>query len=107
MHFLAFLAVLCLAVSPASADASLPGAALFLQGDAAERAGRTGDALKAYTACAAADERLMPFAANRAARVRARSGDAEGAETWPRMAKDAVARRLAARIAEAINETTG
>ena len=33
--------------------------------------------------------------------------DAEGAETWPRMAKDAVARRLAARIAEAINETTG
>lgn len=81
MHFLAFLAVLCLAVSPASADASLPGAALFLQGDEAERAGRTGDALKAYTACAAADERLMPFAANRAARARARSGDAEGAET--------------------------
>ncbi|AMY67879.1 bifunctional phosphopantothenoylcysteine decarboxylase/phosphopantothenate--cysteine ligase CoaBC [Frigidibacter mobilis] len=27
---------------------------------------------------------------------------AEGAETWPRMAKDAVARRLAARIAEAL-----
>ncbi|GAB1477863.1 bifunctional phosphopantothenoylcysteine decarboxylase/phosphopantothenate--cysteine ligase CoaBC [Paracoccaceae bacterium] len=35
--------------------------------------------------------------------------DAEGAETWPRMAKDAVARRLAARIAEAVNaiETKG
>ena len=28
--------------------------------------------------------------------------DAEGAETWPRMAKDAVARRLAERIAEAV-----
>ncbi len=35
--------------------------------------------------------------------------DAEGAETWPRMAKDAVARRLAARIADAVNrvETKG
>ena len=35
--------------------------------------------------------------------------DAEGAETWPRMAKDAVARRLAARIADAVNaaETNG
>lgn len=29
--------------------------------------------------------------------------DAEGPETWPRMAKDAVARRLAARIADAVN----
>jgi phosphopantothenoylcysteine decarboxylase/phosphopantothenate--cysteine ligase len=28
--------------------------------------------------------------------------DAAGAETWPRMAKDAVARRLAGRIAEAL-----
>ncbi len=27
---------------------------------------------------------------------------AEGAETWPRMSKDEVARRLAARIAEAL-----
>lgn len=35
--------------------------------------------------------------------------DAEGAETWPRMAKDAVARRLAERIAAAVNaaETKG
>lgn len=35
--------------------------------------------------------------------------DAEGAEAWPRMAKDAVARRLAARIADAVNaaETKG
>ncbi|NLV40179.1 MAG: lytic transglycosylase domain-containing protein [Candidatus Hydrogenedentes bacterium] len=110
MRFFVFLAVSCLAALPALAETSPPGAALFLQGDEAERAGRLGDALKAYTACAAADERLMPFAANRAARVRARSGDVEGAATqwravlegfpegpWTRLAQCRYAEFLAGR----------
>ena len=108
--FVPAAAVFIAALSSFAETGSLPGGALFLQGDDAERAGRLGDALKAYTACAAADERLAPFAATRAARVRARSGDDAGAEAqwrtvlekfsggpWTRLAQCRHAEFLAAR----------
>jgi soluble lytic murein transglycosylase-like protein len=72
--------VLAMAVCSA-APGSLPGEALFLQGDAALRAGKSADALTAFQACADADPALGPWARLRVAGIRARSGDAAAAET--------------------------
>ncbi|MBW7864667.1 MAG: transglycosylase SLT domain-containing protein [Candidatus Hydrogenedentes bacterium] len=70
---------LCL-FSMAGVSAPFPGERLFLDGDAAERAGRPADAVSAYESCAAADPDLAPYALSRAAQARAKAGDADGAE---------------------------
>jgi hypothetical protein len=106
--FVPAAAVFIAALSSFAETGSLPGGALFLQGDDAERAGRLGDALKAYTACAAADERLAPFAATRppaCGRVRATTrGEAQWRtvlksfpRAWTRLAQCRHAEFLAAR----------
>lgn len=74
----ALFLTLCL-FSTAGVSAPFPGERLFLEGDAALRAGRAADALAAFESCAAADPLLAPYALSRAAQAREKSGDAAGA----------------------------
>jgi len=87
-------------------SAALPGESHYLEGAAAERAGRWGDALKAYEAAYEADPILRPFAAiRRAWSMRNTNGEAAvaslrgiaekyGQGPWTHMADGYLARVL-------------
>lgn len=59
--------------------ADLPGEAAYIEGREAERLGRVGDASAAYARCLNEGGPLEPYAAIRAAAVRAKVGDLDGA----------------------------
>ena len=67
----------------------LPGADEYLAGHDAERAARYADAIQAYSACAAKDGPLAPYALVKTALCRGASGDGAGcAQEFHRIAKD-------------------
>ena len=76
------LAALCV-------TAALPGADDYLKGHDALRAARYGDAVKAFTACAAKGGPLVPYAKLRKAFCAAASGDRDGgAKAYQRLLKE-------------------